>query len=241
MLEEILFYIVILFSNIMQGITGFAGTILAMPLSLRLVGYQTAVPVLNVLGIISGIYVFMGNYKQVDWKELRKIVLIMGAMIVLGIGLRRMFEGEGRLLYLLLGVIVILIACNGFYQMFRGKDTRPRKGLEILLVAAGIVHGMFVCGGPLLIGYLSQKIEDKVRFRATISTIWIFLNSFLLGSQIYEGMWNEKLLWVQIGAVPFLLLGMFLGGCLYRRMSQKVFMMITYILLFLSGISLFIK
>jgi uncharacterized membrane protein YfcA len=108
-------------------------------------------------------------------------------------------------------------------------------------VAAGIVHGMFVCGGPLVIGYLSQKIEDKVRFRATISTIWIFLNSLLLGRQISEGMWNYKLLRVQMGAVPFLVLGMFLGGCLYCRMSQKVFMMITYILLFLSGISLFIK
>ena len=49
-MNEFLFYLVILLSNIIQGITGFAGTILAMPASLRLVGMGTAVPVLNLLG-----------------------------------------------------------------------------------------------------------------------------------------------------------------------------------------------
>ena len=48
-MKELLFYIVILLANIIQGITGFAGTILAMPFSLILVGYDVAKPVLNVL------------------------------------------------------------------------------------------------------------------------------------------------------------------------------------------------
>ena len=46
-MKQFLFYIVILLANIIQGITGFAGTILAMPFSVRLVGMETAVPVLT--------------------------------------------------------------------------------------------------------------------------------------------------------------------------------------------------
>ena len=65
------FFLVILLSNIIQGITGFAGTILAMPPSLMLVGYDTAKPVLNVLGRLSGIYVFAGHRKHVCWGELK--------------------------------------------------------------------------------------------------------------------------------------------------------------------------
>lgn len=61
-MSEILFYIVIFLANIIQGITGFAGTILAMPFSIHLVGYSVAKPVLNVLGIIAGIYVVVGGY-----------------------------------------------------------------------------------------------------------------------------------------------------------------------------------
>lgn len=50
MMNYILFLLVILLTNIIQGITGFAGTILAMPPGLMLVGYPVAKPVLNVLG-----------------------------------------------------------------------------------------------------------------------------------------------------------------------------------------------
>ena len=75
--NQILFYIVILLTNIIHGITGFAGTILAMPPSLMLVGYDIAKPILNVLAIFSGVYVFVGNYKNINWKELGKIVVVM--------------------------------------------------------------------------------------------------------------------------------------------------------------------
>ena len=34
---------------------------------------------------------------------------------------------------------------------------------------------------------------------------------------------------------------MFLGGKLYAKMSQQLFMKITYVLLFLSGVSLLVK
>lgn len=61
-MAEVLFYVIIFLANIIQGITGFAGTILAMPFSIHLVGYAVAKPVLNVLGIIAGIYVVAGGY-----------------------------------------------------------------------------------------------------------------------------------------------------------------------------------
>ena len=45
-MKEALFYLVVLAANIIQGITGFAGTILAMPFSVRLVGMDVAVHLL---------------------------------------------------------------------------------------------------------------------------------------------------------------------------------------------------
>ena len=79
MVNTVLFLLVIFGANIMQGITGFAGTILAMSPSLLLVGYDIAKPVLNVLALISGAYVFLGNVKYVNWRELWKIVVWMAA------------------------------------------------------------------------------------------------------------------------------------------------------------------
>ena len=100
---------------------------------------------------------------------------------------------------------------------------------------------MFVCGGPLLIGYLTGRIREKEQFRATISTVWIFLNGLLLGTHLVQGMWSLSLLRIQLLTVPFLLLGMWIGSLLNRRMKQRTFMILTYVLLLISGISLFFK
>ena len=271
------FFLVILLSNIIQGITGFAGTILAMPPSLMLVGYDTAKPVLNVLGLLSGIYVFAGHRKHVCWGELKKIVAVMAAGIVGGIFLKGFFAGRERALYALLGLFVVCLSLQGLHKLWRdwlgtqedaaagaeaaaeakaaagaktaeakaaaeGKAAGPDKaGLYLLLGLAGIVHGIFVSGGPLLIGYLTKRIQDKVSFRATISTVWVVLNTIILLDDIRSGLWNPELVKIQVASIPFLLAGMAVGSRLYAKMSQRLFMLITYVLLFLSGISLLIK
>lgn len=244
-MEYVLFFLVILFANIIQGITGFAGTILAMPPSLMLVGYDVAKPVLNVLGLLSGIYVFAEQRKKVNWQEVKRIVLVMTVGIFGGIIVKGLFTGQEEILYKLLGVFVILLALQGLYQIAgkKEKKEKPPKpaGTYAILVSAGIVHGMFVSGGPLLIGYLTRKIKDKVSFRATISTVWIMLNTIIMIDDIRNGLWTISLVKTQIISVPFLLAGMFIGSKLYARMSQKLFMIVTYILLFISGISLLVK
>lgn len=239
-----LFLLVVLLSNIVQGITGFAGTILAMPLSLMLVGYDLAKPILNVLGLLSGVYVFFTHGKSVNWKEVKKIVFIMIIGIVSGIFLKSFFVGKEQILYKLLGIFVIGLAIQGFIKLYRNnvedKEQSP-KGAFALLISSGVVHGMFVCGGPLLIGYLSKKIKDKVSFRATISTVWIILNSIIMFDDIRLGLWSINCIQILSLSIPFLILGMFIGAKLYSKMSQELFMKITYILLMISGVSLFIK
>ena len=265
-MRYLLFYIVILLANVIQGITGFAGTILAMPFSLRLVGMETAVPVLNVLGMASGLYVTLGYLKSVDLPELKRVLKVMGPALIAGILIRTLLSGRPGLLYRILGVIVLLIAIKGLYDLFGPGRTSastqgqasaspqadgpgnakssggPNRAVQLaLLVSAGLVHGMFVCGGPLLIGYLAGRLPDKARFRATISTVWIFLDGAILISQLISGMWTIGLLKVQIASFPFLLAGMYIGGLLFKKMDQRVFMILTYVLLLISSATLFFK
>lgn len=110
-----------------------------------------------------------------------------------------------------------------------------------LLILAGLVHGIFVCGGPLLIGYLTKRVDDKKAFRATISTVWIVLNTIVLMDDIRSGLWETEIVTLLLMTIPFFLAGMFVGERLIRQMSQKTFMVITYVLLIISGISLLFK
>lgn len=255
-MEIILFFIVVFLANIIQGVTGFAGTILAMPVSLILVGYNTAVPVLNMLGLLSGIYVFVLNRREVRRKELVKILIVMAPMIFVGMWLKKYFESYDKAIYIFLGVLVLILAVTGIYRLYsEGKkkvsavsfDEAGNNGFFFklyefsLLVASGIVHGMFVCGGPLLIGYLTKRIKETGAFRATISTVWIVLNGIILILHISEGLWTRETVITGGLSAVFLFAGMFAGGILYKKMSRRAFMILTYILLAVSGVTLLLK
>lgn len=250
-MKYLLFFVVVLLANIIQGITGFAGTILAMPPGLMLVGYDRAKPILNVLALLAGVYVFYTNGKHVDWKELKKVVAVMTIGIFAGIFLKSLFIGKENLLFKGLGIFIIGLAVHGYYGLRDRKEGASEIEKEklgssgvkayFLLVSSGIVHGMFVSGGPLLIAYLSGAIKEKVRFRATISTVWIILNTIILIDDIRAGLWTVELVKIQIITIPFLIAGMVIGTRLYKKMSQMIFMKLTYILLFIAGISLLIR
>lgn len=244
----IVFYVLITLCNIIHGITGFAGTVLAMPFSIMLVGYATAKPVLNWLGLVAGLYVFAGNRQHVNWKELKKIVLVMAIGILCGTFLKGFFIGTSRekVIYIALGLFIIFLSVNGLIKCFKPKkeEDKPVKVSplhNLLLAAAGLVHGIFVSGGPLLIGYLTSRVTDKTSFRATISTCWVFLNGLILATELIGGDWSMSLATTALISTPFMLVGMFIGGKLCAKMSQQLFLKLTYVLLFISGFSLLIK
>jgi len=245
-MKEILFYFVVLVANIIQGITGFAGTILALPPGIMLVGIEVARPILNILGIYAGLYVFITQRKHINWKELRKVVIIMFFGILAGIFMKNILVKQDYILYKLLGVFVLGLSISGFLKLkkkdeVKSTDKASSVKSSILLIGAGVVHGIFVSGGPLLIGYFSKTLKDKVQFRATISTVWIVLNTVILLDDIRCGLWTGSLVKIQIITIPFLLVGMIIGTKLYKSMSQLLFMKLTYILLFISGVSLLVK
>mgnify|MGYP003304524829 CR=1 FL=1 len=246
MLNHILFYLTIFLSNIIQGITGFAGTLLAMPFSLRLVGADIAVPVLNFLGFVSGLYVFLPNRNKVVWGEIKRVVTIMIPFMFLGVLIRERLMEQQSILYLILGVLVIFMAIRGLRDAFFKRDEKDKTPLSdpvmnLILILSGIIHGMFVSGGSLLVIYMAERLDDKTAFRSTLSAVWVILNGILLVTQIFSGDITGEVAMNQLIALPVLFLAMFIGSVLFKRMEQRTFLIITYILLIISGISLFIK
>ena len=243
MLKEIAFLVIVLLTNIIQCITGFAGTVLAMPFSIMLVGYDTAKPILNVLGIVASVYILASNGKYIHKKEFLKIVAVMIIGIVGGFFLKQFFTGNPTLLYRTLGMIVIAFAVINafkFYTKKEDKEIHPAVGAAIL-IASGVVHGMFVCGGPLLVTYAAAKLKDKNEFRATLSAVWVVLNGIIMVTDIQSGLFTVPTIQMCILSIVVLFVAMYIGNKIYQKMSKSVFLQLTYILMFISGVSLLIK
>ena len=78
-INELLTILVVFSANIVEAITGFAGTMLAMPASMQLIGVMDAKIVLNVVALFVSGNIWLRNRQDTDRREVCKI---SGLMIV---------------------------------------------------------------------------------------------------------------------------------------------------------------
>ncbi|MBQ8142674.1 MAG: sulfite exporter TauE/SafE family protein [Bacilli bacterium] len=235
-LGEIFFLLVILLSNIIQTITGFAGTVLAMPPSIRLVGEDVCKPVLNLVAIIVCAYVVIMHFKDINWKEFLWMILFVGVGFGIGTALSYL-PHDSRIFLIIYGSVIMAIAVV-FFFLNTDKVKIPDWILYILLVFGGILHALYVSGGPLVIIFATYKIKEKNQFRATLSMMWIILNSILFTEHMIQGRFTPQV-WMLFGIGAGLsILSMFVGHLIAKKLNLKIFMKITYVLLFISGLSL---
>ncbi len=235
MLQNALFLIIVLVTNIIQAITGFAGTLLAMPASIMLVGADDAKIMLNLVTLATCVILAVRNRQYIQWKILIRILVFMGIGMAVGVWLFDLIELD--LLLNLYGAMILVIAIMNL----AGKQIKHIAlwaGLIVLLVS-GIIHGMFLSGGGLLVVYATIVLQDKNEFRATISSVWVVLNSILLIQQFASGqITRDNGLFALVACIPALV-GVFIGNKLHDRMSGQAFMRLTYVLLIVSGVLCF--
>lgn len=236
-MSDILFYIVILITNMIQAITGFAGTLLAMPPSILLVGVGRAKVVLNLLAMVTCLVIVLQNRKSVQKKILAKILVFMA--VGMGAGTLIFKYAKTEILLYLYGIMIIVIAIVKLFKKSETKELSEAMSV-IILLTAGVIHGMFVSGGALLVVYAACVLKDKDEFRATVASVWVFLNTLMLFSQAVSGMFDkDTVLMCALSLVPAFA-GVWLGNRLHHKISGEGFMKLTYILLFISGVLCFI-
>ena len=76
-MEHVLFAVAIFIANIIQGLTGFAGSLLAMPPSINILGLIPAKVAVNTFGLVSSAILFVKNFRKLEWKEAIKIIILM--------------------------------------------------------------------------------------------------------------------------------------------------------------------
>ena len=237
------FLVVVFLSNIIQCVTGFAGTVLAMPFSVMLVGLDVARPILNVMGIAASVGVIARYHKDIDKKEFFTILCVTLPGMAAGAFLKNRLVEYGSLLLQLLGALVILFALMNLAAFLLKKDFAEKsKALGYaFLIAGGVVHGLFVCGGPLIVSYASVKLKKTNAFRATLSAVWIVLNTVLMITDTVAGSFNKDILLLTGVCLIVLAAAVVIGYRIAEKMSKKAFLLLTYALMIISGISLLLK
>lgn len=250
---------------VMAGFTveaalGFGSTIVVVALGSLLVPIATILPAFVPLNIVLSTYIVVRQRRAIDLRLL--LARILPAMVIgIPIGLLAFRYVPQQWLKRLFALFVLVL---GAIELRRELGTRegasPAKNTEgaesvstsgapipawaawLLLLVGGVIHGAFATGGPMAV-YVAGRLlgNDKARFRATLSTLWLVLNAILVGGYLTMGSITRVSLTQSVLLAMPLALGMLGGEWLHHRVSMRAFRLGIFTLLTLAGLVLLVR
>jgi uncharacterized membrane protein YfcA len=228
----------ILLAYTVEAITGFGSIVIALSLAALVLPIDQVMPILVPLNIVMTGYLSWRLRRQVHWPLLARLILpLMLVGTAVGYGLRPWLGDQ--LVRMLFGALVLWFAARSLWAMRHtvAAVVRPRWQTRVWIGLAGVTHGLFASGGPLLVYGLTGVALDKARFRATLILVWFSLNSALTLAFAADGSLMPALPQVAL-YLPLLPLGILLGEWAHRRVDETRFRQLVLVLLLVAGAAL---
>ncbi len=225
-----------------QTISGFGSMLVCVTLGAQLMPIPMLLLLVVPMSCLQTGYIAVRHRDGIDWKIIGRLILpLMGAGLVVGIWLTDSLQGP--LLRRLFGGMVLLLSLAEVWSLTRAK--RATSGGSIgpiplggLIGGAGIIHGIYATGGPLLVYALNRAGFAKHQFRSTLAVIWFTLNVALTVQYVRAGRYDTETLERMAMLVPAVPLGVWLGEALHKRIDEHRFKIITFVFLSAAAIGL---
>jgi uncharacterized membrane protein YfcA len=226
--------------SIVFGITGFGAALVTIPLATHLVPLPFALALFVLMDLANAFRIGFENPKHAlrhEWTRMVPTILLGTA-----VGATLLLRLPRQAATLALGIFVLVFA---LYSLVRRPEVRriiSARWAYVAGFAGGITSTVFGAGGPPYAMYLSNRGLTKEQYRATLGlatltsisvrTIAFFITGFLLDPQV----------WLCAAAVvPAGLVGLWVAGFFFRRISRDGLMRVVSLMLVASGISLIVR
>lgn len=235
--DLLIIFLIIFLTNIVQTITGFAGSMLAMPFLLLIMSMSDAKILIVIVGVFWSLWMLVRNFKKVNWKFVWILSLIMSIGIIIGVLLLKIVPT--KIVLLIMGLVIISAAIKNLIG--KNIDTN-NKILEFIFgIFSGIMQGMVLMGGPFLVLVANSYLKDREEYRTTLAVLWLVINFVLLFVYWLQKLYNTKIFFVSaVSAFP-LVLAIYVGSLLNKKINNKQFEFLVNILLIVSALSMLVK
>mgnify|MGYP001459853965 CR=1 FL=1 len=228
----------ILLAYTVEAVTGFGSIVIALSLGALLLPIPELLPVLVPLNIAMSGYLSIRHRAHIHWPTLLKLILPLMALGTLcGYWLRPSLGSA--VLQTLFGVLIVWFAGRELWRL-RGAATPAGHApatTGALMLAAGVTHGLFASGGPLLVYALAGNRLNKSELRATLIAVWFSLNGLLTLIFLADGSLLPALPRL-LTYLPIVVVGVIIGERLHRRIDERQFRRLGFALLALTGLIL---
>jgi uncharacterized protein len=228
-----------LLAYIILGISGFGSALVTIPLLVHFLPLQSVVPLVVMVDFLATVSNGVRFREHVEVAELKLLIPAAVAGILSGVALLATLPKEAALL--LLGVFV---TAYGMYRLLTKSSGNPVSrwwGIPAGLVG-GLLGGLFGVGGPIYATYMSARIHDPAKMRATLSAVFSFSTGLRLVVYLVSGLLLQSdVWWAFLLLLPAMPVGLAIGHRLHARLTREQVGRFISVLLVASGLSLLLK
>ena len=243
-LAFLLFALVVVAAYAVQTAIGFGSTLICVTFGAQLIGLQEVIQLVVPISFLQTGYIVIRHRDGIEWRLLLlRVPQLVGAGIALAFVL--LTQGRGAWLGLAFGLMVLALSARDLHQLRAAspvldKPIRPLASVAALF-GAGIVHGIYASGGPLLVYAVGREGLTKKAFRSTLSMVWILLNSILVTRFALSGDYDRSVIFDVLLLVPAVPLGVLVGEWVHHKVDEGSFKVAVLVLLIAAAISLIVR
>lgn len=236
----ILLGIFIFISYTTETMTGFGSIVIAVSLGALVLPIPEILPVVVPLNILNSSYLSIKHRKNIHWPTLLRLILPAMAIGTVAGHLLKPHVGN-TLLKTIFGLLIVWFSLRELWRLHGASSAvvrpHPKPVTWGIMSAAGITHGLFASGGPLLVYALTGQTLKKESMRATLIFVWLFLNSMLTVLYLVDGTLIPALPRAAL-YIPVIFCGMLLGEALHNRVNELQFRKALFAVLAVTGVAL---
>ena len=230
---DIVFLILIgLVAGFVKGTSGFASSLVAIPLLFRLgVSASGVVTMMITVNIILNLLLVNEHKESYNLKNIKTILpIIIGGVIFTGVGLMLNEILADRVIQIIaFAMIILAILVKSGILKVQFKDTM--LNLFIVGILSGTGNGIASIDGPPVVLYLTGVNADKNRFKSTLSIHFLVMGVVGVIILLIRGNYSSDVLLQTAYLLTGLVVGLYLGIFFSRKINEKQFTQIVLVIL----------
>jgi uncharacterized membrane protein YfcA len=227
---------IIFLSTLVRSTFGFGNALIAMPLLAFVIGVKGATPLVALVGLVISLIMLLREWRALVWKD--TLVLLISSLAGLPLGIYLLTAFPESVVRTILGLILI---CFGFYNLLGIR--LPVLKSPVLAVPfgflAGILGGAYNANGPPVVIYGVMRGWKKEAFRASLQGFFFVSSLMIVAGHALSGFWSRQTLITFFVSIPAVILAIFLGERIAKKITQENFNRVIYIFLILMGVLMF--
>jgi uncharacterized membrane protein YfcA len=228
-----------LLAYIILGISGFGSALVTIPLLVHFLPLQSVVPLVVTVDFLATASNGLRFREHVEVAELKLVIPSVVVGILSGVTLLATLPKHAALI-----MLGLFVTGYGLYRLIARPSTKPVSrwwGIPTGLIG-GLIGGLFGVGGPIYATYMSARIHDPSRMRATLSAVFSLSTGLRMTLYLISGLLlQSEIWWAFLLLFPAMPVGLAIGHRLHSKLTREQISRFVSVLLLVSGLSLIWK